>query len=133
MATIELVVRIHIDSTYYTHLGLVVNFKSTLGSASAAWTGPAPKRSQYEVEINFDDHFIWGENMWSSSEAPSIKLLPNNGLSITAELLPYDNDGCAAIKLENSVILIDTSGMPKDPPKALRLEVAHISLYPVDT
>lgn len=124
---------IQINSIHNSDFGLVVNFTSPIGSASVIWVGPVPKeRENHDVEINFEGDFIWGTNIWETSASPSIRPLPDYGASITAELLQYDSDGCAAIKLGGLVTLIEVSGMPKYLPKSINLETDLINIYPTN-
>lgn len=124
---------IQINSVHSSDSGLVVNFTSPIGSASAVWVGAIPKeRESHDVEINFEEDFIWGKNIWGAAAAPSIKPLFDCGASITAELLHYDSDGCAAIKLGGLVTLIEVSGIPKDLPKSIKLEANLVKIYPTN-
>lgn len=126
--------RIQIEKISHFGSGLFVDFVSPLGGGtSVAWAGPEPKEKEsYEIEMDIDDDFIWGESAWESDEAPHIISLNNNILSISAELLQYDHDGCAAISLDGSIILIDISGVPHPYPRSIKLESAHVKLYPIN-
>lgn len=124
--------RIHIEKILRTNTGLAVEFISSLGTASVAWVGPEPKIKEfYEVEIDIDEQFKWGENIWESNERPHIAS-QNDIVSISAELLQYDSDGCAAIKLEDSVILIELSELPQPSPKSIMLKSARVKFYPLN-
>lgn len=124
---------IQIDSISNSESGPVVNFTSPIGSASAIWIGPTPKeRENHDIELNLEEDFIWGTNIWEASEPPSIRTLPDYGTSIIAELLQYDSDGCAAIKLGGLVTLIEVSGMPQNPPKLIKLEANLVKIFPTN-
>ncbi|NNA59427.1 hypothetical protein [Pseudomonas koreensis] len=86
---------------------ILVEYSTPYGKGFSVFIGSPPKENQiYDVEINIDDNFIWGENL-----TPSKKNIPSISFDIchtyiTAELIVTEEDGCGVLKMGESIILI---------------------------
>ncbi|WP_440972867.1 hypothetical protein [Pseudomonas koreensis] len=86
---------------------ILVEYSTPYGKGFSEFIGSPPKENQiYDVEINIDDNFIWGENL-----TPSKKNTPSISFDIchtyiTTELIVIEEDGCGVLKMGESIILI---------------------------
>lgn len=98
-----------------TALGANVEFSTSFGVGLSYFVGSDLEENQHhDVEINIDDDFVWGENIMPSNKtSPSIAFRERK-LYITAQLISGEDEGCTALKIENSIIFIssDKSGPP---------------------
>ncbi|MCU0122214.1 hypothetical protein N8H74_28505 [Pseudomonas sp. B2M1-30] len=92
-----------------------VEFSTPYGNGFSNFIGSQPKENQsYDIEIDINDDFYWNKNIFvSDKKTPSIEF-KGDALYITAELINIAEDGCAALKLGNSLLLISISDEHRD-------------------
>lgn len=118
----------------FSELGLLhVSFQSPVGSGIALWSDSVPKAGEIvDVEFDLDEVFSWGKNMTHSSEkTPKITALANVTY-ITAELSQGADEECAALKLSDSIILIELDGPIPLQSGFVEVRAAKIYLYPTN-
>ena len=114
-----------------TALGTYVEFSTPYGVCSSLFADPEIKEGlTYDVEINIDDDFFWNENI-----SPSIKHAPSidfhsGKLHITAELISSEDDGCGALRIGNSIVLISLNQAHYPLPMFVDISAREISLHP---
>lgn len=85
-------------------------FSSQLGSGSAVWCGgDMTLPGSYDVEIDFDSEYIWGENVFYSNDPEESILLCNGVNKINSKVISIDGD-IVVISLGCDVIMIEVSG-----------------------
>ncbi|OPA88558.1 hypothetical protein BFW86_16055 [Pseudomonas fluorescens] len=110
-----------------------VKFQSSVGNATASWSGSAPKINEIlDVEIDLDDIFSWGKNIRPAiAKTPHITVI--NGVTlVTAELIQGKDKECAALKLGDSVILIEFDEAPAENSGFVEVSTTKIQLYPTN-
>lgn len=107
-----------------------VAFSSACGKATASWVGQPPGAGEvHDVELDVDDHFVWGENIFLTDEAqPSIRF-EDNVLELVGLFISFD-DGCVVMDLGGSVILIDVLAVPNGLVGYIKCVVMDVTLYP---
>lgn len=125
--------KIRIIDTFSELGALHVRFHSPFGSGTALWSDSVPKAGEIiDVEFDLDEVFSWGKNMTHSSEkTPKITTLANVTY-ITAELSQGADEECAALKLSDSIILIELDGPIPLQPGFVEVRAARIYLYPTN-
>jgi len=126
--TISRIVKIHTEKT-------LVEFSTLYGEGlSSLFTLEARENRSYDVEINIDDDFYWGKNIFTSmSNTPSIRHEAEITY-ITAELISITEDGCGSLRLGNSIIFISLKNDNKDLifPSFVEISAIQITLYPTN-
>ncbi|WP_085607636.1 MULTISPECIES: hypothetical protein [unclassified Pseudomonas] len=126
--TISRIVKIHTEKT-------LVEFSTLYGEGlSSLFTLEARENRPYDVEINIDDDFYWGKNIFTSmSNTPSIRHEAEITY-ITAELISITEDGCGSLRLGNSIIFISLKNDNKDLifPSFVEILAIQITLYPTN-
>ncbi|MDD0971477.1 MULTISPECIES: hypothetical protein [Pseudomonas] len=126
--TISRIVKIHTEKT-------LVEFSTLYGEGlSSLFTLEARENRPYDVEINIDDDFYWGKNIFTSmSNTPSIRHEAETTY-ITAELISITEDGCGSLRLGNSIIFISLKNDNKDLifPSFVEILAIQITLYPTN-
>ncbi|MCG8710776.1 hypothetical protein JHU04_004085 [Brenneria sp. 4F2] len=86
-------------------------FSSSLGSGVAKWNGDKICISEcYDVEIDFDTEYVWGENI-ILSDFPCHKILFENGMNkIFSKVIAIEED-VITIQLDNNVVFINALGV----------------------
>lgn len=112
---------------------LHVSFHSSVGDGVAVWNGAQPKAGDIvNVEFDLDEVFSWGKNMTHSSEkTPKITAIADVTY-ITAELSQGADKECAALKLSDSIILIELDGPIPLQSGFVEVRAAKIYLYPTN-
>jgi hypothetical protein len=115
--------------------GYMIEFNSAIGRGIARWEGKTPSVNQeYSVEIDINDKFEWGSNIFPVKDtSPNIKM---NGstLSFIAKVIAWESDGVLVASLENDIVLIEA---PLPPAKNISYvsfytRNTNVSLYPID-
>lgn len=110
----------------------LVSFHSELGEGYAKWSGEKPLLNHtYEVEVDIDDEFIWGQNITTTDAISSITRDDSYYIIAIAEVITYDEDGCLAVKLNESVILLEVEGVPNNVSGYVKFEAKDVTLFPV--
>lgn len=110
---------------------VLVGFSTSVGFATAVWRAAPPKAGdQYDVELEVDDAFVWGENACSSlNNAHSIEMA-DGIITMTGTLILNDMEGGAAVDVGGSIILTDLIGCTENDSALVDLKVKNINLFP---
>lgn len=85
-------------------------FSSLIGSGAAIWCGDDVNISgAYDVEIDFDSEYTWGEDVFYSSDVSETIALCEGVNKINAKVCSTDG-GVVAISFGGDVTLIEVSG-----------------------
>lgn len=123
--------KIRVTDTFLKQNILHVSFHSPIGEATALWGDIAPKIGEIiDVEFEFEEIFSWSINVKPTAEKSSKIKMENSLIQITAELVQADEDGCAALKLGDSIILIELDGPLSQKTGFVELSATAIQLYP---
>lgn len=112
---------------------LHVRIHFPFGNGVALWSSPTPKIGEdLDVEFELNEVFFWRKNI-----IPSLKKTPqitftNDTHSIIGKLIQDKDDGCAALKLGDSIILIELDEPIKEECDFVELKVNFIHLYPTN-
>ena len=112
---------------------LYVKFQSPSGNATALWSGTTPENNEIlDVEFDLDDVFSWGKNIkLSNKKTPHITTI-NGVTQITAEVIKNQDEECAALKINDSIILIDLEKPMAEKTGWVQVSTARIRLYPTN-
>ena len=112
---------------------LFVDFLSSAGSGTALWIGLKPTANQeLDVELDLDEIFSFGKNLISSSRASPHITLKNGATYITAEIIQNADEEWVALKLGDSIILIDLEEPIAQRSGFVELRTNSIRLYPTN-
>ena len=123
--------KIHITEAFSVKGTLYVKFQSPSGNATALWSGTAPENNEIlDVEFDLDDVFSWGKNIkLSNKKTPHITTI-NGVTQITAEMIKNQDEECAVLKINDSIILIDLEKPIAEKTGCVQVSTARIRLYP---
>lgn len=110
---------------------ILVGFSTNVGSATAVWRAAPPKvGEQYDVELEVNDEFVWGENACSSlNNAHSIGVM-DGVVTMTGTLISNDMAGGAVVDVNGSIILIELIGCAEADSVFVDLKVKNINVFP---
>lgn len=96
------------EVTIKTIEGNKVEFESPYGSAIGIWKDKFwVNIGKYNVELDITELLKYDDIKLSSNNEPRIELNPN-GILIVGLLVEYNTDGCAILKLGDSLVEIET-------------------------
>jgi hypothetical protein len=123
--------KITIDLVTLAAKEVLVGFSTSVGFATAVWRAVPPKvGDQYDVELEVDDEFVWGENACSSlKNAHSIEVA-DGIVTMTGTLMSNDLEGGAVVDVGGSIILIDLIGCTEIDSVLVDLKVKNINVFP---
>ncbi|MGG0824920.1 hypothetical protein ABE099_18810 [Paenibacillus turicensis] len=108
-----------------------VVFSSEFGEGTAWWQGALPKEGMsYDVEIEIPNVLKWGKDIHeTNTHLYSIKII-NNRVCFEGEFESIsDEDGCMVVRFGNSIILLETEGVPPGVQSFLRFEIDKLIMY----
>lgn len=110
-----------------------VEFSTLYGIGRSFFSSSILEENQtYAVEIDLDDDFIWNKNIIPSADCtPSIHF-DSGKLCITAELISNEEDGCSALRLGDSIILISSNKIDRPLPVFVDIVAQETSLHPTN-
>ena len=110
---------------------VLVGFSTNVGAATAAWRAAPPKvGEQYDVELEVDDEFVWGENACSSlNNAHSIGVM-DGIVTMTGALISNDMEGDAVVDVGGSIVFIELTGCAETDSVLVDLKVKNINVFP---
>lgn len=108
-----------------------VSFECALGRGSAQWSGQAPCDGLgYDVEIDVPGTLGWQSEIFEST-GPARMSDENGEVSIVGQFITLDESGVASIRLDNDIILVQTSRMPENIPDFLAIRLSNLTLYEI--
>ncbi|QXH80547.1 hypothetical protein [Pseudomonas salmasensis] len=112
---------------------LRVRFNSPFGNGIALWSYPSPDIGEVlDVEFELDEVFFWQKNIIPSLEKTPRITLTNDTHSIIGKLIQDGDSSCAALKLGDSIILIELNEVIEQDLDLVELKVNTIHLYPTN-
>jgi hypothetical protein len=109
-----------------------VEFSSLFGNGIAFWHGTKPNIGDVlDVELELDEVFSWKENIDLSSDTTP-KITVNDGIQIITGELINDTDGCAVLKIGDSVILVELDQPVPHELGFVDVRATAIHLYPTN-
>ncbi|MBK5397407.1 hypothetical protein JFU47_11935 [Pseudomonas sp. TH39(2020)] len=123
--------KITIDLVTLVAKEVLVGFSTSVGFATTVWRAAPPKvGDQYDVELEVNDEFVWGENACSSlNNAHSIEVA-DGIVTMTGTLISNDMEGGAVVDVGGSIILIDLIGRTENDSVLVDLKVKNINVFP---
>ena len=109
----------------------LVAFSTACGGGLSRFCGFVPEINQsYDVELNLDDDFRWGENLKPSTLRAPMMCMNSGALHITARLVAGEGEGSAVLELDGAVILISLDQVVNGSPFFVDVLVHQSTLYP---
>ncbi|WP_367372345.1 hypothetical protein [Pseudomonas lini] len=123
--------KITIDLVTLAAREVLVGFSTNVGAATAVWRATPPKvGEQYDVELEVDDEFVWGENACSSlNNTHSIGVMDGT-VTMTGTLISNDMEGGAVVDVGGSIIFIELIGCAEADSLLVDLNVKNINVFP---
>jgi hypothetical protein len=122
---------IKITNIYSEDQILQVSFHSVFGNGIAEWFGSPPEIGQkYNIEVTFDELFCLGENIEPSSNNIELFYTESGKTHLTAKLISIDDDRCAAICINGSMIFLELDRTPEEKPSHINLTTTQICFFP---
>lgn len=110
---------------------IFVEYSTPYGDGVSEFIGSTPEENQsYDVELNIDDDFIWGENLTPSKKNAASIHFDLGKSYITAELIAIEDDDCGALKIGNSISLVSIKKNHHDLPLFVDIISKKVSLHP---
>lgn len=109
-----------------------VSFSSKYGEGIALWQGAIPKEGiSYDVELEIPNVLKWGSDIHGiNSYLYSIEILNNRVVCFKGKLESVsEEDGCCVVRFGDSIILLDTEGVPLEVQSFLRFETENVIIY----
>lgn len=109
-----------------------VAFSTEFGSAIAAWPADFPNvGEEYDVELEIDEEFVWGDNVAMSGDYYSLST-NERLISLSAYLVSMAEDGVALIDINGTKTMIELAGCLVRPPFFISLSFEKLTLYPTN-
>jgi hypothetical protein len=107
-----------------------VEVRNEHGRIRADWSGkPAPAAGERrDVEWGVSESLVWGQSIRPVSAAPGMEPL-DDGVALHATLEGCDEDGFAALRLGESLVMVEAFGDPPPPGTPVRAELARVTLH----
>lgn len=123
------IVKLHESSSE----GIYIEFSSQYGVAKGLWKGSTPKISQsYFVEIDIPKILIWATDI-IETDYEEYKMWSEQGnIFFNVRMERCEDDGCLTVRFGDSIILIETEGIPYPQGSFLKIETNRILIYPYD-
>ena len=111
-----------------------VRFGSPFGEALARWASGAPEvHGVYDVELNVSERVEWARTgIVVDGGTPSITMTPE-GVRFCGTLDNVDEDGVVALRLGNSLMLLESVGEPPPVGSSVCVTVKEVELYAYET
>lgn len=124
--------KIKIDEVNSNSGNVSVAFSTDFGSAIAAWSADIPKvGEEYDVELEIDEEFVWGDNVDISGDHYSLSI-KERIIFLCASLISMAEDGVAIIDIGGTKAMIELTGCLMRPPIFITLNFERLSLYPTN-
>lgn len=123
--------RVKLDSVTVSDEKIIVDFSTTFGAATATWKAPLPIiGEEYDVELDIDDDFVWGENASYECNEHHLLKIEKNWFSISGILISSSIDGTAVINVAGSIVIIFLDGYIGAIPIHVTLKATELSITP---
>jgi hypothetical protein len=110
-----------------------VIFDSELGGGRARWMVGKPRLgTTYDVELGMPV-LGWGEQIFLSDWTRPRITVANDQLLITLQIERLDVDGVLELRLGESVVLTETTGVPAEPGTWIDVRPPVLDLYDTNT
>jgi hypothetical protein len=109
-----------------------VVFSSVYGEGIALWQGANPDEGiTYDVEVEIPNVLEWGKDIHetNTNDLYSIKI-SNKLVCFEGKLESVsEEDGCCVVRIGESIILLETKGIPSEVGSFLRFETENVVFY----
>lgn len=124
--------KIKIDEVKNVSGNISVAFSTDFGGAVATWSADIPKvGEEYDVELEIDEKFVWGDNIDVSGDRFSLSI-KDRVIFLTSSLVSMAEDGVAIIDINGTKALIELEGCLMRPPFFISLSFEKLTLYPTN-
>ncbi|MCG7316151.1 MULTISPECIES: hypothetical protein [Brevibacillus] len=108
-----------------------VRFTSQYGEGSAIWHGNPPKEgSTYDVEIEIPQILAWDKDIQATNMDEHPIKIQNDMVDFVGKLESVsEDDGCCVVRVGESIILVETEGIPLKVGSFLRVQTKSVILY----
>ncbi|EPK9348415.1 hypothetical protein QDZ90_005788, partial [Pluralibacter gergoviae] len=112
----------------------LIRFESDIGGGVAVWEGdPFSPNTSYNVELEIDDLFEIGRNIFLEKKCINGIDFINGELFFKAKVISYEEDGVLVLSLEKDIIFIEASGANEiDGYVSFFTKPDKVSLYPIE-
>jgi len=123
--------KVEIKAVRKTENQVHVIFSTAIGNGAAIWKdGPPEIGEEWEVELEINDEFVYGENAKGAQEFYCLSM-EKDTLNLNARLASIAEDGIAVIDIKETNVMIDLTGCSSNPPTFINLSFKSLNLYPV--
>ncbi|MGB8451169.1 MAG: hypothetical protein WCD89_02455 [Anaerocolumna sp.] len=113
--------------------GYNVAFSSEYGNATAIWNGAEPQiNKEYFVEIEVSGVLLWQKDISVTDIECKIEEMDNGVVYLSGVLESIEDDGYTVIKIGDSIVAIETQGVPPVINSCIKLVAKNIALYEVN-
>ncbi|KGR84257.1 hypothetical protein [Lysinibacillus odysseyi] len=108
-----------------------VAFSSNFGEGIALWQGAIPKEgNSYDVELEIPNLLKWDKDIQETKSHCYLIEILDNRVCFEGKLESFsEEDSCCVVRLGDSIILLETEGVPSEVQSYLRFETDNIILY----
>jgi hypothetical protein len=123
--------KVKINSVRKTGSQVHVTFSTAIGTGAAIWKDGTPEAGEeWEVELEINDKFVYGENTEDTNESYFLSM-KKEVINLNARLISIAEDEIAIIDINGTKAMIDLVGCPSSPPSFIHLSFKSLNLYPV--
>jgi hypothetical protein len=107
-----------------------VTFWTASGSAQAEWVGTRPEvGGMYDAEVEVPESLVWGDGIRQvAAMEPGIATTDGTTI-ITGMLDSLEDDGVATVRLGDSLLLVETEGLPGRVGSSVQLATRQLRLF----
>ena len=123
--------KITIDLVNLIDKEVFVEFSTNVGFAVAVWRAAPPKvGDQYDVELEVEDEFVWGDNAYYSLNSAHTIEMADGIVTVTGTLISNDMEGGAVVDVGGAIILIELIGCGEIDSVLVDLKVKDVNVFP---
>lgn len=109
----------------------LINFSTNYGKGIGIWKGEEPQEGiECFVEIDIDDILKWQKDIVYFEENYSISY-DSKKIYISGKFESIEDDGYTILRIEDSIIAIETTGLPLEIGKFIKIACDNLFLYEV--
>jgi hypothetical protein len=125
--------RVKIEKVSVDDTRTTVSFSTTLGSAVAEWLGQPPRlHEEYDVELEIPGRLTWGDSIHQVHAGREAIESGMGTVGLVGRIVSVDEDGCLALQIGDSIVLVDATGVPSDVQGFLQVVIPLLRLHPVE-